>query len=79
MTVLDTLNSLLLIHFKTTTLSLFVVVNLLQRLTSKSNLQPKKTTHLSNTNGALMNMATNAKLKLLNVLSVGGLLVLMER
>ena len=36
-------------------------------------------THLRTTNGLLTNMVTNAKCKLLKALSVGGLLVLMER
>ena len=39
---------------------------------NKSNLQQIKTIRLRNTNGLLTNMLTNAKWKLLNVLSVGG-------
>ena len=51
----------------------------LQRLMNKSNSLLTKATSQYSINGLLMKMAINARLRLLNVLSAGGLPVLMER
>ena len=79
MTVLDTLNFVAFNPLQNNNPIAVRRRKLIAKLMNKSNLQQIKTTLLRNTNGLLTNMVTNAKWKLLNVLSVGGLLVLMER
>ena len=79
MTVLDTLNFVALNPLQNNNPIAVRRRKLIAKIDEKSNLQQTKITHLRNTSGLLTNMVTNAKTKLLNVLSVGGLLVLMER
>ena len=79
MTVLDTLNFVAFNPLQNNNPIAVRRRKLMAKIDDKSNLQQTKTTRQRSTSGLLMKMVTNAKLKLPNVLSVGGLRVLMER
>ena len=79
MTVLDTLNFIAFNPLQNNNPIAVRRRKLISKIDEKIHLQQIKTTNLHNTSGLLTNMVTNAKWKLPNVLSVGGLLVLMER
>ncbi len=79
MIILDTLN---FVAFKPLTNTNPVAIRrrkLAAKIDEQILLATDKTTRQRSTSGLLMQMVTNVKYKLLNVLSVGGLLVLMER
>ena len=79
MTVLDTLNFVAFNQLQNNNPIAVRRRKLIAKIDEQIQLSANKDYTLRNTNGLLTNMVANVKLKLLNVLSVGGLLVSIER
>ena len=79
MTVLDTLNFVAFNPLRNNNIIAVRRRKLIAKIDEQIQLAQTKTTHLRNTNGLLITKVANVKLKLLNVLSVGGQLALMVK